>query len=108
MSVAMFMVAGLQESLWCHERVAGVPVAANQLLRTTGQVFPSVQCRDFGYLAWCDGCCDDAEDFLLEVLGGESYNSLCRVGLRAAGVQHVGLRVDQEVAVRSALNLVHV
>jgi hypothetical protein len=22
-----------------------------------------VQCRDFGYLAWCDGCCDDAEDF---------------------------------------------
>ena len=36
----------------------------------------SLRCRDFGYLATCDGCCDDAEDFLLEVLGGESSNSL--------------------------------
>jgi hypothetical protein len=38
----------------------------------TGQTLPSVRCRDFGYLAWCDGCCDDTEDFLMEVLGGES------------------------------------
>jgi hypothetical protein len=38
----------------------------------TGQTLPSVQCHDFGYLVWGDGCCDDTEDFLMEVLGGES------------------------------------
>jgi hypothetical protein len=32
MSGAMFMVAGFEESWWCRERVASVPVAANQLL----------------------------------------------------------------------------
>jgi hypothetical protein len=32
----------------------------------------SEQCSDFGYLASYDGCCDDAEDFLLEVLSGET------------------------------------
>ncbi len=41
-------------------------------VRATGQELTSARFSDFGYLAWCDGCCDDAEDFLLEVLGGES------------------------------------
>ncbi len=34
-------------------------------------MFTSERCRDFGYLVTYDGCCDDAEDFLLEVLGSE-------------------------------------
>ena len=37
-----------------------------------------------------------------EVLGGESKNSLSRVGLRAASVQHVGLRNDQPLTVHPA------
>src|ERR1700694_2619192 len=68
-----------------------------------GQRLTSARCSDFGYLASCDGCCDDAEDFLLEVLGGESKNSLSRVGLRAASVQHAGLRNVQPLAVHYAI-----
>jgi hypothetical protein len=37
-----------------------------------GKSLTSGRSSDFGYLASCDGYCDDAEDFLLEVLGGES------------------------------------
>jgi len=33
-----------------------------------------VWCSDFGYLACCTGCCDDAEDFLLEVLAVNRKN----------------------------------
>src|SRR5208283_4245707 len=71
----------------------------------TGQCFTCVRSSDFGYLVWCDGCCDDAEDFLLEVLGGESSNSLYRIGLRDAGVQHAGLRNDQYSSVHPAFGL---
>jgi hypothetical protein len=39
---------------------------------TNGQTLPSVRCHDFGYLVSGNGCCDDAEDSLLEVLGGDS------------------------------------
>jgi hypothetical protein len=70
-------------------------------------MFTTVRCSDFGYLASSDGCCDDAEDFLMEVLGGESYNSLCRVGLRVAGVQHAGLRNYRQIAVHTAFNFEH-
>ena len=37
-----------------------------------GQRLTSAWFSDFGYLALGNGCCDDAEDFLLEVLGGET------------------------------------
>jgi hypothetical protein len=39
--------------------------AAHREGERDGTVTPSAQCHDFGYLAWCDGCCDDAEDFIL-------------------------------------------
>jgi hypothetical protein len=37
----------------------------------TGQRLTSAESCDFGYLVTGDGCCDDAEDFLMEVLGSE-------------------------------------
>src|ERR1035438_6219737 len=87
------------------ERAIGHPLPPPAASTKRDNTSPSVRCSDFGYLASSDACCDDAEDFLMEVLGGESYNSLCRVGLRASGLQHAGLWNYRQIAVHSAFEL---